>query len=136
PPFTYQWRMNGVVIPGATNASLSLTNIQATNAGVYAVLIANPAGAAYASTYLEVSSPPVILAQPQSQATIAGSTLVLNVSAIGTLPLHYQWLRDGSILSSATNAALVLSNVQTNDVGGYSVVITNVIGSITSAVAV
>ncbi|MEY2409869.1 MAG: hypothetical protein QOF48_2539 [Verrucomicrobiota bacterium] len=135
PPLTYQWRKDGIDLPGATNASVNLNNIQPTNAGTYSVFIVNPAGAAFASTYLDVSSPPVILTQPQSQATLVGATLVLNVAATGTLPLHYQWLHDGVILPGATNAAIVLSNLQTNDVGGYSVVISNSIGTVTSTVA-
>lgn len=44
PPVTYQWRFNGVDIVGATNATLRLTNIQSTSAGVYTALAADAGG--------------------------------------------------------------------------------------------
>jgi autotransporter-associated beta strand protein len=43
---SYQWRRNGVNIPGATNATLTLTTVQFTNAGLYDVVISNPQGLA------------------------------------------------------------------------------------------
>ncbi len=45
-PLAYQWRYNGTNIAGATNPSLSLTNVQTPNAGAYAVTVSNPAGLA------------------------------------------------------------------------------------------
>ncbi len=44
PPLSYQWRKDGVEIPGATNASLTLTQIQYADAGVYAVVVSSPCG--------------------------------------------------------------------------------------------
>jgi hypothetical protein len=44
-PLRFQWRVNGVNIPEATNAVLALTNVQTTNGGAYSVLVANPVGA-------------------------------------------------------------------------------------------
>ena len=40
----YQWRLNGTNIVGATNSSLTLSNITASQAGVYTVLVSNAAG--------------------------------------------------------------------------------------------
>ncbi len=44
PAATYQWRLNGGAIAGATNATLTLTNVQAANAGQYDVVITNALG--------------------------------------------------------------------------------------------
>ena len=44
PPFFYQWNFNGTNIVGATNTSLTLTNVQLNQAGYYAVLVANAGG--------------------------------------------------------------------------------------------
>ena len=41
---TYQWRFNGVPIPGATQSAYSRTNITAADAGNYSVVIQNAAG--------------------------------------------------------------------------------------------
>ena len=45
PPLRYQWRFSGVNISGATNSSLTLTNLQPTNAGNYVVVVTNGSGA-------------------------------------------------------------------------------------------
>jgi N-acetylneuraminic acid mutarotase len=41
---SYQWRLNGTNIAGATGASLTITNVSATNIGVYTVIVNNVAG--------------------------------------------------------------------------------------------
>ena len=41
---SYQWQLNSNNIPGATNATFSLSNVQLTNAGVYAVVVSNAYG--------------------------------------------------------------------------------------------
>jgi alpha-tubulin suppressor-like RCC1 family protein len=38
PPISYQWRQNGINITGATNQSLTIPNVQTTNAGSYTVV--------------------------------------------------------------------------------------------------
>ena len=77
---------------------------------------------------------PTITTHPVGQAVVAGSTATFSVTATGTA-LAYQWLRDGLLLSGATNATLTLANVQPPRIGNYSVVITNAAGSVTSSVA-
>ncbi len=44
PPLSYQWRQDGVNLLGATNATLSLTNVQLANIGSYPVMITNISG--------------------------------------------------------------------------------------------
>jgi hypothetical protein len=59
-PLGYQWRLNGTHLAGATNTSLSLTNVQAANAGAYDVVVSNTAGlATSAPATLAVSLPDV-----------------------------------------------------------------------------
>ena len=43
-PITYQWQFNGANISGATNLSLTLANIIATNSGGYSVNVTTPNG--------------------------------------------------------------------------------------------
>lgn len=77
---------------------------------------------------------PDITAQPQSQSVSVGSNVTFSVSATGFGTLHYQWNFNGTNLANATNATLGLTNLQTIQTGIYSVVVTNSLGSVTSAV--
>lgn len=45
-PLLFQWRFNGTDIPGATNASLTLSPASTSNVGRYALRVSNPYGAA------------------------------------------------------------------------------------------
>jgi len=78
---------------------------------------------------------PVITTQPTNEVVVAGGTASFAVTATGTAPLSYQWLFNGTNLFNATNATLTLAGVQTANAGNYSVVITNLYGSISSAAA-
>jgi len=40
----YQWRLNGVNLPGATSDTLAITGVQPSDAGDYSVVVYNPAG--------------------------------------------------------------------------------------------
>jgi hypothetical protein len=77
-----------------------------------------------------------ITAQPQSQTVTVGSNVTFNVTATGTDPLSYQWQKDGSDIGGETNAMLTLNAVQMSDAGSYLVVVSNIVGSVTSANAV
>lgn len=61
PPFTFQWRHNGINIPDATNAVLHLGNIQAADAGYYSLEISNARGSAVTSNALAVVELPLSL---------------------------------------------------------------------------
>jgi hypothetical protein len=147
-PLTYQWQKNGVnlanggKISGATSATLNLTGVSPTDAGSYAVIVANSAGSVTsASAPLAVLQPPAITTQPASQFGALGSAVSLSVTASGTGPLNYQWfnatgaLTDAGNISGATTAALAITALTTNEVGNYFVVVSNAYGTATSATA-
>lgn len=133
-PFSYQWRYNEINIVGATNASLSLTNVQAANSGNYDVVVTNSSGSITSTiATLTVLVPPTITIQPASQILNAGQDTSFSVTATGTSPLSYQWRKDGTNLTGATGATFNLAGVQTNQAGTYTVVVSNAAGSATSA---
>ena len=110
------------IIPGATNATLTLTNIQLTDDGQYSVIASNSFGAveALAGT-LVVLVRPVIAVQPLSQSVVAGGDIVLSVAASGNpLPLSYRWRRNGAALTNmilhSTNCFFTVTNIQPNPV--------------------
>jgi len=73
--------------------------------------------------------PPVITGQPTNQTVAVGGTASFSVSASGTAPLAYQWSVNTTNLVGATNATLVLTNLQFAQAGNYAVQITNAAGT-------
>ena len=136
PQFSYQWRFNGVIIPGATGATLILPQVQLTDAGDYSVQVGNPVGTVLSATArLTVNVPVTITQPPQDRTVTAGGSATFSVGAGGTAPLSYQWRKDGAILPGATDATLALANVQPAQAGNYTVDVTNVAGATTSSAA-
>ena len=140
-PLRYQWRFNTTnILAGATNATLTLANVQTTNAGNYSVVVTNVVGSVTSSNVLlTVYVPPIITQQPLNVTTNVGgsATFSVTVSNISTVPLSYQWWFNlTNILAGATNASLTLTNVQTTNAGTYTVVVTNLADGVTSSNAV
>ena len=138
-PLAYQWYFNQTnLLATATNATMSLTNVQPSQAGNYSVLVTNLYGFALSSNGVltVIGFPPVITNQPVGQRISVGCGVTFGVAAGGTTPFNYQWSKAGAVLGGRTNSSLVLTNVQTPDFGGYFVTVSNVIGSATSSVAV
>jgi len=82
-----------------------------------------------------VGAPPVITRQPVSANAIVGGQVTLVVEATGP-GLSYQWLRNGQAIAGATDSQFTLSNLQTNDAGNFSVVVSNPAGRVASRTAV
>ena len=137
PTLHYQWRFGTSNLAGATASTLTLTNVQSGNAGTYCVVITNFAGSVTSSpATLTVGTAPVIVTHPQSQSVNAGATVAFSVTSSGTALLAYQWRFNGANLAGATESSCLLTNVQSQDAGSYSVVITNLLGATTSSNAV
>jgi hypothetical protein len=78
---------------------------------------------------------PLILAHPQNRIVAPGDSASFSIVAADTRLLNYQWRLNGTNITSATNDAVLLPNVSTNNEGAYDVVLTNPSGSVTSAPA-
>ena len=131
-PLSYQWLFNGTAISGAIGSIYTMPSAQATNAGDYSVRVSHSYGGVASSiATLTVLSPPVIIAQPQNQSVFQGDTATFSVTAAGTSPLSYKWMKD--VQTKGGNASsLVLNNVTADMAGNYLVEISNAYGSITS----
>jgi hypothetical protein len=77
--------------------------------------------------------PPNITMQPQSQTVAAWSDATFSVGASGTIPLNYQWRLNGNDIPGATANTFTRHNVEPCQAGVYSVFLSNVAGSATSA---
>ena len=136
-PFHYQWRRDGTNIASATQSILFIPNAQPTNEGNYSVVVTNAAGSATSVTArLTVLIPPSITAHPQSQSVKAGATASFSVTATGTLPFSYRWMRNGTNIPNAIGANLNLPNVQPESEGVFKVMVSNGAGSVLSSNAI
>src|SRR5688572_22621346 len=136
-PITYQWRRNGTPITFATNSMFQLFNVTTNDFANYSVLVRNALGElASSNAALQVNVPISILEQPQSQEVGVGDNVNFRVVARGTAPLRYQWRRNGVDIFGGMSSTLLIPNVQPEDAGNYTVVITNNFSAVTSRVAV
>lgn len=137
-PLSWQWFFNtNTVLSGATGSNYNIAAAQLTNAGSYSVRVSNAAGAVTSVVAtLTVLAPPVITAPPQNLTVVVSNPASFSVTATGTAPLRYQWFfNTNSPLANATNATLSIASTLTNDVGIYSVIVTNHFGAATSSIA-
>lgn len=138
-PLVYQWERDGVAIAGASATAYTLPAAALSDHGAaFRVVVSNAAGRAVsAAAVLSVSARPVapqITTQPQNAAVGVGQTASFGVTAIGTAPLGYQWKRNGSDITGATQSSYTTPPVVTGDDGArYSVLVSNAGGSVTSA---
>lgn len=97
-PLRYQWRFNGLELSGATNTSLTISNVQPADGGAYDVKITSAEGAVLsAAARLYPLVTPVILRQPLSQAVVAGGTVTLSVAFTGSpAPFSNEWRRSST----------------------------------------
>ena len=78
---------------------------------------------------------PFITRNPAAATLSVGDSVTFTGQGVGSLPLTYQWLKNGEPITDATNATLSLTSVQKPNEGEYSVRVSNDAGSATSAAA-
>jgi hypothetical protein len=86
-------------------------------------------------TYPPSGSVPSILSQPASITVAVGGLAAFSVYVASSTPGAYQWQKNGVNIAGANSAEYAIANVQLTDVGTYTVVVTNAVGSVTSASA-
>ncbi len=131
----YQWTMNGAPIVGATTSALTLNNVQAGDAGSYAVVVTNLAGSVTSASAALTVAPaaPTITTPPVAQTASVGGSAAFSVVVTGTAPFAFQWTHDGAPIANANSSTLTLAAVQASDAGDYAVIVSNSVGSTTSA---
>lgn len=131
-PFQYQWSKGNVPIPGATGASLTLENVQPTDAGEYWRVTRNAAGSVRAGGELQVTRfhgepiESVTYIESPRQTVNEGATVRFSAAVVGgTPPLHFQWYHEENRLPGANESVLVLTAVTPDQEGDYSIEVSN-----------
>ncbi len=131
---TYQWRLNGIAIGGATRSTLDLPRISVSQAGGYDVVVGNWLETR-TSDRVDVAvdpRPAVSLNLGGSQIVASGGSLTVSASTLLSGSVGYQWRRSGRLIPGATHSSYVLNNASARDSGVYQVVATNAVGAIAS----
>lgn len=137
PPLSYQWFKGGQKLVGATSKTFTIAASKATDASDYSVTVTNLAGKVGSSNAtLTVLLPPTITQSPTNLTVIVGQSAAFSVSATANATLSYQWRKGAVPIPGATAPTYLIPNTQSGDAGTYSVVVTNVAGSVTSANAI
>ncbi len=79
---------------------------------------------------------PSVTAQPMSQTVVEGQPATFSVSASGTAPLNYQWMKNGTAISGATGSSYTTPATTSSDEGNqFSVAVSNSAGNVISNAA-
>lgn len=138
PPVTLQWYTNGVALAGQTNLTLTLNNLTVTDSSSnYYVIVTSPGGSVQSGNGAVTVLPdtPSITQDIQPQTAFVYQTVQFTAAAGGPPPLSYQWTFDGNPIAGATNSTLTLTDVSSNNIGNYYLIVTNSYGSATSSTA-
>jgi len=136
---SYQWRRGGTEIAGATGASYTINAAAFTDDGAQfdAVVTNSVSSATSIAATLHVSpAAPHITQQPSATTVNEGQPAVFSVVATSSVPISYQWHKNGTAIAGATLASYTTPVTTFADDGGvYSVVVSNSVGgaSTTSA---
>ena len=135
-PLAYQWKKDGSDIAGATSSTYTETSSSALNGAKFSVVVTNSAGTATSNE--AVLSDVAIGTQPTNQTAYTSKTATFSVTAGGTGPFTYQWKKNGTDISGATNSSYTTPATTSADIGtalAYSVVVSNGAGTVTSSTA-
>lgn len=128
---TYQWKRNGVNISGSNNDTLFRNNVSiAGDSGVYTVDVSSATCPAVTSNpaRLTVNAATNIVTQPANKVACVGKPVLFTIAATGG-SLQYQWRKNGTDISNATNADYSISSFALADTGIYSCVVTGSCGT-------
>ena len=136
PPLAYEWYHDQQRIPDATNAVFRIEEVRPDDAGQYTVKVSNPLGYFKSDpailTVDTTSVAPTIVQGLEDQAATVGGSALFGVVVSGTEPFTYRWFRNDALVEGAVGPTLLLTNLQLSQSGSYVVIVTNLMGGVSS----
>lgn len=129
---------DGSTISGSATTNLVFTSAQVADSANYFVVVTNAYGSVTSAPALlnigTSSSAPAITALGFTNATIiAGTSTNETITATGLpAPVFYWFDNNGNLLQSSASPTLTLANVQYSQLGMYSVIASNSVGTATN----
>ncbi|MEI6714269.1 MAG: HYR domain-containing protein [Verrucomicrobiota bacterium] len=137
-PMTYLWMKDGTSLSGGTAASYTLIPTSTLASGSYSCFVSNTSGGAESKSAIVVASLPslpVVKTQPVGGTLQPKGTIKLSVTATSPVPLSYQWRKNGSVISGATNPNYTVAEASAEPAGKYDCLVKNTAGEVTTSVA-
>jgi hypothetical protein len=130
---TYQWYKDGKEIAWATNSTYIKSVLISIDAGKYSCIVSDRCNSISTSTNLTMGTIPQI---NDSVIIIrdVNDSLIYNLTPVGTPPFSYQWLKNDTNVTWATNSNFKIQSLKMFDSGTYSCIISNICGSVTAEV--
>jgi len=151
---TYQWKqgavnlVNNAQISGATTNTLTITNVNISNAGTYTCVVSGtcPPSVTSNAAVLNIATAPVISTQPANKTVCEGQSAAFTVATVGSVPppTIFQWqvstdggvtwtnlTTGGSYTATYTIAATTIGQNNSR----YRVIVTNNCGLTTTSSA-
>jgi hypothetical protein len=159
--YAQSWTVSNTLPPGVAAVGATLSGGQwvinpsggtlvlagtPTQAGTYSVAVSGyqyanfgkPVTSATATIVVApaANAAPSITSVPNPVTALTGGTVTLAFGYAGTPAPAFQWFKDGTAISGATSASLVLANLSFADAGAYAIKLTNSLGEVTSPAVV
>lgn len=138
-PSQIVWKKNNVIINSQNNLSnLSITNVKEADEGEYLIEATNSCGLSISNKInLLVNKKPQILSQPVSQTVCLGNEAIFEIKFNSTRNVRFSWSTTAisAIQVENNSSRLIINSVSSQQLGGYSVEVTNECGSQKSEIA-
>jgi uncharacterized protein YegL len=119
-PYNFQWYKNGAALSGKTTNSLTISNVVASDAGTYSVVLKGGYKSVTNNATLTVRTLVSVTPLP-NLVRFVGGIAVFTPSVSGTGPFTYAWKKNGTLINGQTGSSLILTNLSTTNSGTYSV---------------
>lgn len=134
PPVSLSWLKNGHVIPGENGPTLTITNVQSSDAGIYRLAASNALGplSPQVNSNLVIVQPPLITGFSADQAVPLGGSAYMQVDIASNAPTTVRWFHDGVLLPDVYLNSLQLTSLTATDAGTYVAEVSNAAGTVTT----